>query len=148
MMTKYQNILVAVDGSKEAQRALVKAADMAVGNGAHLIIAHVVDAALYLPVEQYRDAITAGTEKYGRELLERYEKEAKQFGVENVSTVLKTGSPKAEIPGKIAAEYEADLIVVGATGLNAIERFFLGSVSEAIIRHAPCDVLVIRSERS
>ena len=34
----------------------------------------------------------------------------------------------------------------GASGLNAVERFMIGSVSEAIVRHAPCDVLVVRTE--
>ncbi|RKJ47427.1 universal stress protein, partial [Butyricicoccus sp. 1XD8-22] len=40
---------------------------------------------------------------------------------------------------------EADLIVCGATGLNAVERFLIGSVSEAIVRSAKCDVLVVRT---
>ena len=40
----------------------------------------------------------------------------------------------------------ADLIMSGTSGLNAVERFIVGSVSEAIVRHAPCDVLVVRTE--
>ena len=39
----------------------------------------------------------------------------------------------------------ADLIICGATGLNAVERFLIGSVSENIVRSAKCDVLVIRT---
>jgi lipoprotein signal peptidase len=38
-----------------------------------------------------------------------------------------------------------DLIICGATGLNAVERFFIGSSAEAITRHAKCDVLVVRT---
>lgn len=53
-----------------------------------------------------------------------------------------------EIPKNIAAKYEADLIVVGATGLNAVERLLIGSVSEAIIRHATCDVLIARTRNN
>ena len=34
----------------------------------------------------------------------------------------------------------------GTSGLNAVERFIVGSVSESIVRHAPCDVLVVRTE--
>ncbi|RJS61350.1 universal stress protein [Bacillus sp. PK3_68] len=143
-MTKYENILVAVDGSKGAQRAFAKALDMAVNQKARLTIVHVVDATVFLPVEQYKDIITAGSEEYGRELLDRCEKKAKEFGVENVRTALEFGSPKGQIPGVVATKYEADLIVVGATGLNALERFLLGSVSEAVIRYAPCDVLIAR----
>lgn len=47
---------------------------------------------------------------------------------------------------KIAPEVGADLIMSGTSGLNAVERFIVGSVSEAIVRHAPCDVLVVRTE--
>lgn len=43
-----------------------------------------------------------------------------------------------------AEEYAADLIVVGAQGLNAVQRFLLGSVSEKVMRLAPCSVLVVR----
>ena len=50
------------------------------------------------------------------------------------------------IPKKIVKDTNADLVVVGSTGLNAVERFIIGSVSEAIVRHAPCDVLVVRTE--
>ncbi|KAB5915090.1 universal stress protein, partial [Bifidobacterium adolescentis] len=39
-----------------------------------------------------------------------------------------------------------DLIMLGATGLNAVERLFIGSVSEYVIRNATCDVLVVRTD--
>ena len=60
--------------------------------------------------------------------------------------VVEYGSPKAVIPKKIVKDTNADLVVVGSTGLNAVERFIIGSVSEAIVRHSPCDVLVVRTE--
>ena len=55
-------------------------------------------------------------------------------------------SLSTKIPKDIAKKYEIDLIMCGATGLNAVERFLIGSVSEHITRHARCDVLVVRSE--
>ena len=60
-------------------------------------------------------------------------------------TRLEFGSPKAIIPKKLAHDVGADLIMSGTSGLNAVERFIVGSVSEAIVRHAP-DVLVVRTE--
>ena len=48
-------------------------------------------------------------------------------------------------PKDLAKKFEADLIICGATGMNAVERFLIGSVSESITRYAKCDVLVIRS---
>ncbi len=45
---------------------------------------------------------------------------------------------------RIAADVGADVIVVGSHGRGAIERLLLGSVSEQVVRHAPCPVLVVR----
>jgi nucleotide-binding universal stress UspA family protein len=47
---------------------------------------------------------------------------------------------------RVAAELHVDVIVVGSHGRGAIERILLGSVSEHIVRHAPCPVLVVRPE--
>ena len=68
-------------------------------------------------------------------------------GVTDVDYVIEFGSPKVRIPKDIAKKNNCDLIICGATGLNAVERFFIGSVSEHITRYAPCDVLVIRTEK-
>ena len=55
------------------------------------------------------------------------------------------GTPKIVLAKEIPNEYHIDLIVAGKTGLNVVERWMLGSVSEYIIRHAPCDVLIARN---
>lgn len=49
-----------------------------------------------------------------------------------------------KIAKDIANNVKADLIICGATGMNTVERFLIGSVSESITRHASCDVLVVR----
>jgi len=43
-----------------------------------------------------------------------------------------------------AAEVDADLIIVGSRGMNAVQRWLLGSVSSKVVHHAPCSVLVVR----
>ena len=145
-MPKYENILVAVDGSEESRLALTKAIELAKDNHAQLIISHIIDTRTFATIEQYDRTIVSRAENYGQELLEKYEQEAKNAGVENITTVLDFGSPKSKLPKDIAQKYHVDLIVTGATGLNAVERVLIGSVSEAIARHAPCDVLIVRSE--
>ncbi|MDN5942768.1 MAG: universal stress protein, partial [Nitrospira sp.] len=55
-------------------------------------------------------------------------------------------NPAEEIM-KASVERDADLIVMGAQGLGAIDRFLLGSVSTRVVQHAACAVLVVRSER-
>ncbi|GAJ05057.1 unnamed protein product [marine sediment metagenome] len=90
------------------------------------------------------DMIT-GAEKFAKELLQSYEKQAIDAGVKEVVTDIEYGSPKVKISKEVAPKYEVDLIVCGATGMSAVERFFIGSVSEHITRYAKCDVLVVRT---
>jgi nucleotide-binding universal stress UspA family protein len=58
--------------------------------------------------------------------------------------VYQLGNPAEEIM-KAAVEHDADLIVMGAQGLGAVDRFLLGSVSTRVVQHATCAVLVVRS---
>ncbi|MDQ0298570.1 nucleotide-binding universal stress UspA family protein [Salibacterium salarium] len=144
-MAKYNNVLVAVDGSDESKIAFKKALDLAKENSASLTIVHIIDTRTFATIEQYDRTIVSRAENYGQELLEQYEEEAKQTGIEDVATVIDFGSPKSKIPKDIAKQYNIDLIITGATGLNAVERMLIGSVSEAIARQAACDVLIVRS---
>lgn len=57
--------------------------------------------------------------------------------------VLKIGDPAEEIM-KVAAQRHAELIVMGAKGLSAVDRILLGSVSTRIVQYAHCPVLVVR----
>ncbi|XJS10514.1 universal stress protein [Aerococcaceae bacterium WGS1372] len=51
---------------------------------------------------------------------------------------------KEMIAEEVPRRENIDLIILGAKGMSALERFFMGSVSENVIRHAACDVLVVR----
>lgn len=144
MGVKYNNILVAVDGSKAAELAFKKAIEMSKENGAKLWIAHVLDSRTYSTMDFYDYTVAERVEKQAKELLHQYMEEARKQGIENVETSLTHGSPKVKIAKEIAPNYNVDLIVCGATGLNAVERIFIGSVSEHITRHAKCDVLIVR----
>lgn len=59
------------------------------------------------------------------------------------SGLVETGDAKARIIDH-AAEWQADLIVVGSYGLRGLDRFLMGSVSAAVVRHAGCSVEVVR----
>ncbi|MDG4656516.1 universal stress protein [Ectobacillus antri] len=145
MMTAYRNILVAVDGSKEAEKAFKKAIHVAKRNQAKLTITHIVDIKAYSAVEAYSNVIAERANSFAEDLLEGYKKTALDEGLQ-VEAVLEFGNPKSKISKDVAPKHNVDLIVCGATGLNAVERFLIGSVSEHIIRYATCDVLVVRGE--
>jgi nucleotide-binding universal stress UspA family protein len=147
MGLEYKNILVAIDGSQEADWAFKKSIDIAKRNNAKLLLAHVIDTRTFATVEAYDRTIAERADKFASELLENYQKTAVNAGVKDVDYVIEFGSPKVRIPKDIAKKNDIDLIICGATGLNAVERFFIGSVSEHITRYAPCDVLVIRTEK-
>jgi nucleotide-binding universal stress UspA family protein len=63
--------------------------------------------------------------------------------LERTETRVVEGDPR-EVLVRVAREWDADLLVVGARGLGVVKRFLLGSVSTAVLHHAPCSVLVAR----
>lgn len=144
MSEKYEKILVAVDGSKASEKAFNKAIEIVKEDEATLVVAHVIDSRTFATAEAYDKSLSQRAEKYANNLIDEYVENAKEAGIEKVESVIKYGSPKVIITKEIAPEQEADLIVVGATGLNAVERFLIGSVSESVARYAKCDVLIVR----
>lgn len=145
-MLTYKNILIAVDGSQEAEWAFNKAVEVAKRNDAQLTVINVIDSRTYSSYEVYDAQFTEKSKNFSEDLLSGYKEVATNAGVSQVVTRLEFGSPKAIIPKKLATELGIDLIMCGTSGLNAVERFIVGSVSESIVRHAPCDVLVVRTE--
>jgi nucleotide-binding universal stress UspA family protein len=141
-MNHYKSILVAVDGSKEAEYAFRKSIDVAKRNkNSILTVVNIINTRSF---EAYDRSVVERAQKSAEELLNGYKSEAEFEGVKNVKVVIEYGSPKILITGEMANLAKADLIMCGATGLNTVERFLTGSVSEAIVRSAKCDVLVIR----
>lgn len=145
MSTKYKNILVGIDGSQEAEWAFKKALTIAKNDNATLVLAHVIDTRNFPTVEAYDTTIRDRSEIYAKELISKYEAEAKAAGLTNVVSEIVLGSPKAQISKELPKKYSIDLIICGATGLNVVERFLIGSVSESIVRHARCDVMIVRT---
>ncbi|MEH7373827.1 universal stress protein [Neobacillus drentensis] len=144
---QYQNILVAIDGSKEADWAFKKGIEIAKRNDATLLLVHVIDTRTFALIEAYDTVIGDRAEKLAKDMLENYLKQAEDAGLTKVQYEIDYGSPKIRIPRDLAKKHNVDLILCGATGLNVVERFFIGSVSEHITRYAACDVLVVRTDK-
>ncbi|ALX48360.1 universal stress protein [Lentibacillus amyloliquefaciens] len=144
MDSEYKQIVVAVDGSEASEKAFKKALDIVKRNEARMILAHVVDSRTFATAEAYDRTLAERAEEYAKDLVGSYVENAKVAGVTNLVKCIEYGSPKVKIAKDIAGNFGADLIICGATGMGAVERFLIGSVSESITRYASCDVLVVR----
>jgi nucleotide-binding universal stress UspA family protein len=82
--------------------------------------------------------------KPARELVERIANELRSAGFKVVNTAVEVGDIRDTIIDS-AAEWGADLIVVGSHGKRGIQRFLLGSVAEFVARHAKCSVEIART---
>ena len=140
MTQKYENIMVAVDGSHESELAFEKGVNVALRNGSRLTIAHVIDTRALQSVSTFDADVQEDAKKLTAELKEK----AQKSGIKYVDIVIEMGNPKTLLATDIPEEHKVDLIMVGATGLNAFERLLVGSSSEYILRHAKVDLLVVR----
>ncbi|UNM96857.1 universal stress protein [Ignatzschineria rhizosphaerae] len=144
MSSKYQTILVPVDGSEASLKALDRAIELAKFYSSKLVIAHVIDVRSYSLAIAYREPLEEYAEDNAKKILSAAEEKAKAEGLTDVTTLKKEGSPRSAIAKKIAPEVKADLIVMGATGYGMVERMFVGSVSESTLRYATCDMMIVR----
>jgi nucleotide-binding universal stress UspA family protein len=146
-----QRVLVAVDGSPNAQRALETAVDIAKGMKAELRIAHVV----YVPTLFWSmgvpgaavptDKIEEDAEKAASKLVAEAVKFSKGAGVANPKDELVTDlvSPAQGIV-QLAERDSTDVIVIGTRGNGGFRKLFLGSVANSVLHYADCSVLVTR----
>lgn len=144
MTQKYENIMVAVDGSHESELAFEKGVNVALRNGSRLTIAHVIDTRALQSVSTFDADVYEDLQEDAKKLTAELKEKAQKSGIKYVDIVIEMGNPKTLLATDIPEEHKVDLIMVGATGLNAFERLLVGSSSEYILRHAKVDLLVVR----
>jgi nucleotide-binding universal stress UspA family protein len=143
----YAQILVALDDSEPAARALTEAIRLAATLRAQLRLLHVVDnwgpwRGGELPIDP--EAIDDAWAAQGRQLLAQGAAAARAAGVAVDTTLQETGGRGiAETIVATAAQWPADLIVVGAHGRRGVIQLMLGSVAEGVIERAALPVLVL-----
>ncbi len=144
-------ILLGTDGSEFGNKAADYCMDMAKKLGDEVLALYVVDLKHFeIYALEHHDDITgyedenARRSKEAKEAVEYVACRGKEKGV-TVTTRIVRGYPADEIM-KIAKSEAFDLIVVGNLGKSGISRVLMGSVSEAVVRHAPCPVLVVRGK--
>ncbi|WP_429970681.1 universal stress protein [Fructilactobacillus sp. Tb1] len=145
MLQEYRNILVPVDGSYGAELAFKKAVAVAKRNKAYLHIVHVIDTRTFQDISSFDTSIVSEVTEKTKNTLEKYVAEAQASGLENVDYSIEYGAPKTIIAKELPEQLGTDLIMIGATGLNAVARLLVGSVTEYVTRTAKTDVLVVRT---
>lgn len=145
MLQNYKQILVPVDGSYESELAFKKATAIAIRNHASLHLVHVIDTRAYQNISSFDTSMVEQVSDTAKETLENYVQEAHAAGLEDIDYSIEYGAPKSVIAKDLPINLKINLIIIGATGLNAVERLLIGSVTEYVTRIAPCDVLVVRT---
>ncbi|MDP2157229.1 MAG: universal stress protein [Nitrospirota bacterium] len=137
------NILVAHDGSAQADKALKRATDIAVMTKSAIVVLSVVPDLCMMEIsdddcKSMYNIMTGESEKRLAALKDDLSKK----GVEMETSVLFGNA--ADIIISTCAEKKADLVVVGSHGRHGAKKFLLGSVSSKVVEHAHCDVLVVK----
>jgi nucleotide-binding universal stress UspA family protein len=138
-----KNLIVAVDGSKSSDKALSTAIDLAKALSASLTLVtvapfHALPAATASAIPVVHDAEV----KVHEELLARLQAKVAKAGLQ-AATVLLDGLVSEEILNYLEG-HPFDMLIMGARGLSTGQRFFLGSVSDAVVHHATLPVLIVR----
>ena len=138
-------ILVPVDGSEHANKAVQYALDLAEKYEATITLIHVAARLIYA-YGAIHGAVSVESDSSllaeGNEILKRTRKMSDRFGV-SIESKLVDGNAESEIL-KLADSEQFDLIVMGSRGLNPVKAFFLGSTSNRVSHHVKCPVLIVK----
>lgn len=141
-----KKILVAVDGSKVSDKAMEHAVDMAKSMGAKIVAVHVVDErVIAIYAEAAGESVKEILQKF-EHVAEKYLDYAKKIALKHgvpVETRILRGTPCAEITGE-AGRIKADLIIMGARGMHATTRKFIGSTAERCVRMSSVPILLVK----
>jgi nucleotide-binding universal stress UspA family protein len=141
-------ILLATDGSEESKVATEAAIELSRETGSEVHVIYV----LPTPAElighhsysaEIRESLIGGAERDAEKFLKEQAEKINSDGGKVAETHLRSGDPDKEIL-RAAESLGVGLIVMGSRGLGAISRMLIGSVSDSVVRHAHCPVLVMR----
>lgn len=140
-------ILLAIDESEYSKAALAAVKTGCNPAQSEVLVLHVLDLlttyAGMTPIDPNAlERLYEDERRAGQALVERADRELKAAGFKT-STLLRKGDARGVILD-VAAEWKADRVVLGSHGKKGMKRLLLGSVSEAVARHAPCSVQIVR----
>jgi nucleotide-binding universal stress UspA family protein len=142
---RFIRLLLAIDDSKFSEAATKAVIAQCPPQGMEVKVLNVVDLAIPIPTSDaggFRELSL----KHGQEIVQRAEHLLSKAGYKTQIAV-EEGDPKSIIIAH-AAQWKTDLIVMGSHGRKGLDRFLMGSVAEAVSRHAPCSVEIVRIPKS
>jgi nucleotide-binding universal stress UspA family protein len=150
-LSSFNSILVAVDGSPNSMRAAEMAVDLAKKNGAHLYVLSVISTPVFAAtgIQETASPGAAGeffdkAKKDAEGIVAGVVSKANAEGLKVRGEIIENVPSVVEAISDYAEEWKVELIIVGTRGLSGFKKLLLGSVSSALVAHAPCSVLVIR----
>ncbi len=141
-------ILLATDGSEEGKLATQAATELSRETGSEVHVVYVLPTPAQLIGHhsysaEIRESLIGGAERDAETFLKEQAEKIGSDGGKVAETHLRSGDPDKEIL-RTAEALGVGLIVIGSRGLGALTRALMGSVSDSVVRHAHCPVLVVR----
>ena len=135
-------VLVATDGSEHSMKAVQRGLELAETLGAQVTLMSVA----YYAADYLEGMPPNIQDKLEDEARAALKKAKALFDAKNipVETVLEAGLVPANLIIIKAQEGKFDRIIIGSTGMNALERIIMGSTASKVVAHAPCEVTVVR----
>lgn len=146
-MARYNKIFAALDGGDTQEAVIRRTFSIAHDNDAEVLLGHVIDSSVFETGGVRREQIaTANKETIEKELALFLTRASQDEHVPAVDIQVRVGRIGETLVNDLIEPYGPDLVICGARGLSSVKYAFVGSVSTYLIRHAKCDVLVVRPE--
>ncbi|MGG5358779.1 MULTISPECIES: universal stress protein [unclassified Enterococcus] len=145
-MDSYNNILIAIDGSEQAEKAFAEAIEIAKRNHAklHILYVNEITGNFFGDFAFTTANLQDELDEVAKNQMDAHRNLAIEKEVTDVETYIMYGYPKTLIANFNESKEPIDLIVLGSTGLNAVERAIVGSTTAYVVNHASCNVLVVK----
>ena len=141
MVKEFGKIILPIDGSDFAKKAAKKAFFIAREIDADVLIICVLDPFRYSSSHEFFHSYTKVRRNEAEEYIDEIAQIGKSMDVKYTTKLIDGGTPFEEI---INSANNNDLIVIGSKGHSNIERILIGSISEKVVRHAKCSVMIVR----
>jgi nucleotide-binding universal stress UspA family protein len=142
-MIRFSRILLATDGSPNAEGAFQYARDLALREKAQVILVHAFRSIPTHLGEPWREQVIEKTVAHGEQVANHVAERLQEAGIDVIVEVLE--GPPADAILRVADVRQCDLIVMGNRGHGEVASLLLGSVSHRVVAHAHAPVLIVRA---